>query len=443
MEPALRFSDLLRQLRAGARLTQEELAEAAGLSPRSISDLERGINRTARKDTAMLLADALSLTGQVRVLFVAAARGRAPAADVLAAESENQQPGVSAAAVTRTLPRDIGSFTGREEELARLLGPPADGADGDGLAGIYAIDGMAGIGKTAFAVHAAHRLAGSFPDGQFFVPLHAHTPGQRPVGPADALASLLLTAGVSTQHIPPGLAERAARWRDHIAGKKVLLLLDDVAGHEQVRPLLPGTAGSLVLITSRRRLIALEDARVISIDILTPAEATALLARLADRPDLRADTDVAGQIARLCGYLPLAIGMIARQLTHHPARTGAELAASLAAVRDRLSAMRAENLSVAAAFDLSYRDLTPGQQRLFRRLGVAPGPDIEAYAAAALDDSSVAAARGQLDELYDHHLITEPAPGRYLLHDLLREYARALAADDTPDADAATGRLVN
>ncbi len=443
MEPALRFADLLRQLRARASLTQEELAEAAGLSPRSVSDLERGINRTARKDTALLLADALSLTGQVRVLFVAAARGRAPAADVLAAGSGGAAPGAAAAAM-RTLPRDIGSFTGREDELARLLRSLASTDDGVGPAGIHAIDGMAGIGKTTFAVHAAHRLAGSFPDGQFFVPLHAHTPGQRPVDPADALASLLLTAGVATHHIPPGLEARAGRWRDHIAGRKILLLLDDAAGHEQVRPLLPGTPGSLVLITSRRRLTALEDATVISIDTLAPADAASLLARLADRPDLAADPDSTGEIARLCGHLPLAIGMLGRQLRHHPARTGAELAADLTAARDRLAVMRAENLSVAAAFDLSYQDLTGNQQRLFRRLGLAPGPDIDAYAAAALDDTSPATARGHLDELYDHHLITEPAPGRYLLHDLLREYASALSdADDTTDTRAATGRLVN
>jgi tetratricopeptide (TPR) repeat protein/DNA-binding XRE family transcriptional regulator len=441
-EPLLSFAGLLRQFRAEARLTQEELADAAGLSPRSVSDLERGINRTARKDTAVLLADALSLTGQVRVLFVAAARGRAPAAEVLAARLAGAADG-SAAAATRSLPRDIGSFTGREPELARLLGTLADLAADGGPPGICVIDGMAGIGKTTLAVHAAHRLTGSFPDGQFFLPLHAHTPGQRPVSPADALASLLLTAGVAVQQIPPGMEARAGRWRDHIAGKKILLLLDDAAGHEQVRPLLPGTAGSLVLVTSRRRLTALEDSAVISLGTLSPAEAVALLARLADRSDVGSEAGPAGEIARLCGYLPLAIGMLARQLRHHPARTGAELAAGLAVACDRLAVMRAENLSVAAAFDLSYADLSEAQQRLFRRLGLAPGAEIDAYAVAALDDTSLESARGQLDELYDHHLITEPAPGRYLLHDLLREYARALAADDTADSHTAAGRVVN
>jgi tetratricopeptide (TPR) repeat protein/DNA-binding XRE family transcriptional regulator len=442
-EPLLSFAGLLRQFRSEARLTQEELAEAAGLSPRSVSDLERGINRTARKDTAVMLADALSLTGQIRVLFVAAARGRAPAAEVLAARLDGAADG-SGAVVTRSLPRDIGSFTGREPELARLLGMLASvTADGE-RPGICLIDGMAGVGKTTLAVHAAHRLTGSFPDGQFFLSLHAHTPGQRPVSPADALASLLLTAGVAAPQIPTGMEARAGRWRDHIAGKKILLLLDDAAGHEQVRPLLPGTSGSLVLVTSRRRLTALEDSAVLSLGTLSPAEAVALLARLADRSDLGSETGPAGEIAQLCGYLPLAIGMLARQLRHHPARNGAELAADLAAARDRLAVMRAENLSVAAAFDLSYSDLSEAQQRLFRRLGLTSGADIDAYAVAALDDTSLERARSQLDELYDHHLITEPEPGRYVLHDLLREYARALAAADDPaEIDTAAGRLLN
>ena len=208
----------------------------------------------------MLLAGALSLAGEVRVLFVAAARGRAPAAEVLAARRD------------------------------------------------HATGGSAGP-----AVHAAHTLASSFPDGQFFLPLHAHTPGQRQAGPADALASLLLTAGVAEQQIPPGIEARASRWRDYVAGKKILLLLDDAAGHEQVRALLPGTAGSLVLVTSRRRLIALEDAAVISLGTLSPDEAALLLARLAGQADLRSGPGPARQITQLCGYLPLRFGWINRR----------------------------------------------------------------------------------------------------------------------------------
>ena len=441
-QAGLRFGGLLRQLRDEAGLTQDELAEAARVSQRAISDLERGINRTARKDTALLLAGALGLDGPARELFVAAARGRAPADEVLAAAAG--EAGAGSAAASRTLPRDIAGFTGRQAELGQLMARWAATADGGGVVGIHAIGGMAGIGKTTLAVHAAHRLADQFPDGQFFMPLHAHTPGQRPVSPADALASLLLTAGAPAAQIPPGVDARAARWRDHIAGKKILLVLDDAAGHEQVRPLLPGTPGSLVLITSRRRLAALEDAAVVSLDTLAPGEAADMLARLAGRADVTAGDAAVGELADLCGYLPLAVGMTGRQLAHHPAWTPAGLAADLAAARDRLELMAAENVSVAAAFGLSYADLDHGQQQLFRRLGLHPGSDIDAYAAAALDGTSLAAARRGLEALYDQHLITEPARGRYRFHDLIREHARTLAAADDPAArDAAVTRLLD
>ena len=442
-QAGLGFGGLLRQLRDDAGLTQDELAEAARVSQRAVSDLERGINRTARKDTALLLASALGLDGQARDLFVAAARGRGTAEAVLAAR-QGGVPGAFAAAATRALPRDIAAFTGREADLDQLVaaldGPSASG----GVVGIHAIDGMAGIGKTSFAVHAAHRLAERFPDGQFFVPLHAHTAGQRPVDPADGLASLLLAAGLAAAQIPPGLEARAARWRAHVAGRKILLVLDDAAGHEQVRPLLPGAAGSLVLITSRRRLTALEDSAVISLDILAPGEAAALLTRLAARAGIDAADPAVGEITRRCGYLPLAIGLMAGQLKHHPARTVGQLAADLTAAADRMALLQAENLSVTAAFDLSYQDLTEDLQRLFRRLGLIPGPSFDAYAAAALDGTSLGKARRQLDELYDQHLLTEPGPGRYQLHDLLREHARALATtDDQADRDAAAGRVLD
>ena len=444
-EPELSFAGLLRQLRAEAGLTQEELAEAAGLSPRSVSDLERGVTRAAHKDTAVLLAGALGLPGPVGELFVAAARGKAPAAEVLVARQEGAA-GAFAAAATRALPRDIAAFTGRQAELAQLMGTlAAAAAAGGGVVGVCAVDGMAGIGKTTFAVHAAHRLAGAFPDGQFFLPLHAHTRGRAPVGPGDALASLLLTAGVPAGQIPPGLDARAGRWRDHVAGKKILLLLDDAASREQVEPLLPGTAGSLVLITSRRRLTALYGASVISLDTLPPAEAATLLARLAARPGLRAGDGPVGELTRLRGYLPLAIGMVARQLHHHPAWSAAARAAELAAARDRLELMATENLSVSAAFNMSYAELTSDQQRLFRLLGLHPGADVDGYAVAALDGTDLAAARRGLEALYDQYLLTEPAQGRYRMHDLIRAHARALAyrLDTGGDRDQAIARLLD
>ena len=409
---------------------------AATLSPRSISDLERGINRTARKQTARLLADALDLTGPERELFEAAASGRAAAVQTLAASRRS-----GGETAVRTLPRDIASFTGRIGELRQLTAAVGDAASGGGVVSIHAIGGMAGVGKTAFAVHAAHRLAGDYPDGQYFLPLHGHTPGQPPVQPADALASLLLTAGLRASHIPADLAARAGLWRDHVAGRKILVVLDDATGHEQVRPLLPGTAGSLVLITSRRRLAALEDAVPLSLDTLPPDEAVELLIRLAGRPGMEAGP--ASQLARLCGYLPLAIGLVGRQLSHHPAWTAADLAAELAAARDQLELMQAENVSVAAAFDLSYRDLGAAQQRLFRRLGLHPGPDIDAHAAAALDGTSLAEARRHVDDLYGQHLLGQPGRGRYRFHDLIREHARGLAADEPADGAAAAGRLLD
>jgi tetratricopeptide (TPR) repeat protein/transcriptional regulator with XRE-family HTH domain len=438
--PVVAFAGLLRQLRMEAGLSQEELAEAAGVGVRTVSDLERGVALTARKDTARLLADALNLSGAARASFEAVARGRA-------APEASQAPGGGAggvAAATRALPRDIGSFTGRQPELRQLVGLTA-GAPHPGVISIHAIGGMAGIGKTALAVHAAHQLAPQFPDGQIFLPLHGHTPGQRPVRPADALASLLLTAGVPAGQIPPGLEARIALWRDRVAGRQLLLLLDDAAGSEQVRPLLPGAAGSLVLVTSRRHLTALEDAQTLSLDTLPAGEAAELLVRLAGRVGLDPVDPEVGEITRLCGYLPLAIGMLARQLHHHPAWTAADLAADLAAARDRLALLHAENLSVAAAFDLSYAELSPAQQQLFRRLGLHLGPDIDAYAAAALDGTGLAAARGQLEALYDQYLIAEPARGRYRLHDLIREHARALAdrLDPDHDRDGAIARLLD
>jgi len=383
-----------------------------------------------------LLADALQLADPVKAAFEAAGRGHRPGAEAAA----NEVGG--AAVATRTLPRDIASFTGRQAELDRLVEAAAGTG---GVVGIQAIGGMAGVGKTAFAVYAAHRLADRFPDGQVFLPLHGHTRGYSPVNPADALASLLHTAGIGPAHIPPDLEGRARMWRDHLAGKRMLLVLDDAIGSEQVQPLLPGAGESLVLVTSRRHLTALEDAHVISLDVLAPGEAAALLVRLTARPGLAPDDPAVATICRLCGYLPLAIGMLARQLHHHPAWTPDGLAADLAAARNRLELMSTENVSVAAAFDLSYADLDDDHRRMFRRLGLHPGSDFDAYAAAALDGCALTPARRRLATLYEHYLLTEPMAARYRLHDLLREHAHALALreDTARDRDQALDRLLD
>jgi tetratricopeptide (TPR) repeat protein/transcriptional regulator with XRE-family HTH domain len=419
--PPVPFASVLRQLRAEAGLTQEELAGAAGVSSRAVSDLERGMVTAPHRDTVRLLADALQLDGPARAEFEAAVPARARAGGV--------------AAAIRTLPRDIASFTGRRQELQELVDAAIGAAGSGGIVGIHAIGGMAGIGKTAFAVHAAHRLADRFPGGQIFLPLHGHTPGRQPVDPADAMASLLLTIGVPTAQIPADLEARTGLWRDRLAGRQLLLVLDDAADSEQVRPLLPGAGGSLVLVTSRRRLTALEDAKTISLDTLPPEEAAGLLVRLAVRPGLSSADPAVRDITRLCGYLPLAIGMLARRLYHHPAWSPAGRAAELAAAVDRLELLATENVSVAAAFDLSYADLAPDQQRLFRRLGLHPGADIDGYAAAALDGTGLSQAQRRMEALYDQYLLTEPAPGRYRMHDLIREHARALTGRLDPDVE--------
>jgi transcriptional regulator with XRE-family HTH domain len=292
-EPPVTFAGLLRTLRTEARLTQEELAEASGVRPRTVSDLERGVAMTPQRETIRRLADALQLTRSARAQFEAVARGRpVPAAEVA---------GTRVAAVTRTLPRDIASFTGRRRELQELVNATASATESCGAVGIYAIGGMAGVGKTAFAVHAAHRLADRFPGGQIFLPLHGHTPGQQPVGPTDALASLLLSIGVPAGQLPPGLQARMALWRDQLAERQMLLILDDAASSEQVRPLLPGAGSSLVLVTSRRHLTALEGATAISLDTLPTDEAAALLVRLAGRPSSTRMTRRSGRLPGCAG----------------------------------------------------------------------------------------------------------------------------------------------
>ena len=343
----------------------------------------------------------------------------------------------------RALPRDVAAFTGRARELKRLAAAisRSRGEKGE-LISVHAVNGMAGIGKTAFAVHAAHQLADRFPDGQIFLRLHAHTPGQRPVDPAEAIGTLLLATGVAPWHIPPGLEARSASWRSHLAGRRMLLVLDDAAGSDQVQPLLPGAPGCLVIVTSRRRLTALE-AIPISLDMLPPAEAASLFVRSARRPGLRPNDSAVAETVRLCGYLPLAIRLAAARLQHHPARTVSDLAREIASARNEPTAMQAEDLSVAAAFDLSYQDLTPDQQQMFRRLGLHPGTDIEISAAAALEDAGLAQARRDLEALYDQNLLTEPAHGRYRMHDLIRNHARYLAdTDPAAERDAAVDRLL-
>jgi tetratricopeptide (TPR) repeat protein/transcriptional regulator with XRE-family HTH domain len=418
------FAGRLRRLRAEAGLLPEELASKAAISARSIDDLERGVNLRPRRDTVRQLADALKLVGRARLEFEAAALRPDPVG------------------IAGTLPMDIPAFSGREQELRALA--KAAAAATAGVMTICAIGGMAGIGKTALAVHAAHQFAAMFSDGQIFLPLHAHTPAREPIDPAAALTTLLQASGAAAQQIPSDVEAMADMWRERLIGRKMLLIYDDAADSAQVEPLLPKGTASLVIVTSRNRLAALDGAVIVSLDALPPTEAAELLVRLAARPGLDENDASVAEICQRCGYLPLAIGLVAGRMRRHESWTTSDVAADLALATNTIAPSRAENLSVAAAFDLSYRDLGRDQQRMFRRLGLHPGTDIDVYAAASLGDVSLSAARTRLEELSDHYLLTEPARERYRFHDLIREYARQLAdTDGASDRAEAVGRLLD
>ncbi|MET8627292.1 tetratricopeptide repeat protein [Kitasatospora sp. NPDC004669] len=353
-------------------------------------------------------------------------------------------PSGTASVVSASLPRDISSFVGRHEEIDLVLATCRAGAATGGVVGIHAVDGMPGVGKSAFAVHCAHRLAADFPDGQIFMPLHAHTPGTPAIEPTDALATLLLATGVTPQQIPSDLSARAGLWRTQVAGKKMLVLFDDARSSEQLKPLLPGTSGTLVIVTSRRRLVDLEDTVPITLNVLPPQDAARLFTAKAGRAGLLPEDPSVVETVRLCGYLPLAIQLTAARLRHHPSWSVADLISDLTAATGRLATLHAESTSAAAAFDLSYRYLSSDLQRLFQRLGLHPGNDFDAYTAAALDDTDLPTARRLLEVLEDHHLIDEPVRGRYRMHDLIREHARALADANEPAAnEAAMERLLD
>ncbi|WP_409182830.1 tetratricopeptide repeat protein [Amycolatopsis sp. VS8301801F10] len=342
----------------------------------------------------------------------------------------------------RTLPRDAPAFTGRTAELKKVLKEIADTVHTGRMVAIHAIDGMAGVGKTALAVHAGHLLADRFPDGQLFLRLHGHTPGERPVEAADALASLLTMIGVTARQMPTGLDARAALWRDRLADKRVLLILDDALSHQQVEPLLPAASGSLVITTSRRRLTALDGAVSVALDVLPAEEASALFVRLSGRAIRPEESEAVERVVRLCGWLPLAVTLLAGRLRSRPQWTVKDLADELDSTHDRLGRLRAEDIEVAAAFDLSYRELGPGQQQFFRRIGLHPGPELDAHATAAMADLPVAEAGAHLGALYDDHMLEEPAFDRYRLHDLIREYSRNLSdADDPQENERAVSRL--
>ncbi|XRQ04507.1 tetratricopeptide repeat protein, partial [Actinomadura welshii] len=341
----------------------------------------------------------------------------------------------------RVLPHDVPRFTGREAELRQLMAAVPDGGAPAGSAmTVLAIDGMPGVGKTALAVRLAHRLAGDFPDAHIFLKLHAHDPRQEPVDPADALDTLLRMIGVPATRVPRALDERAALWRSRLAGSRAIIVLDDVAGHDQVRPLLPASAGCLVIVTSRRRLTGLHESWPLSLEVLPVRDAAALFTGIAGAGRARADQDVAAVVER-CGCLPLAVGMAASRLRHRRAWDAGDLLARLTADDRRLDELRDGEREITTVFGVSYRGLPSPLRDAFRAFGLLPGPDLTAHVAAAALGRPVREAERMLEELLDRHLITEPAGGRYRFHDLVQEYARRLALQ--VDGEAARRRTVH
>ena len=358
----------------------------------------------------------------------------------------------SAVPVPRELPADVGGFTGRAVELAELdfLLPAAE-QQPDGRPGpvvISAVAGTAGVGKTALAVRWAHRVAVQFPDGQLYVNLRGYDPGQ-PMQAGEALAGFLRALGVADAGIPLQEAERAARYRSLLSGRRMLVVLDNAATEDQVRPLLPGTSTAMVVVTSRDSLaglVAVDGARRLDLDLLPSDEAVALLDALIGAR-ASADPAAAETLAGLCARLPLALRVAAELAAARPDIPLADLVAELAGEGDRLELLGAggdPRAAVTSVFSWSYRHLSDDAGRMFRLLGLHPAQSWDPYAAAAITGAAnLTQARRALRELARAHLIQPAAAGRYQMHDLLRAYAASLAGsyDSDQAQQAALTRL--
>lgn len=432
------FGELLRGHRVSVGLTQEALAERAALSGQAVGALERGDRRFPRRDTVTRLADALGLSGEPRVVFAAAASRRGmPGAGGPPGDSDDLRGRVW----RRALPCDVADFTGRRAELEACedwLSGPATYAPW-----VVVVNGMAGCGKSALAVHAAHRFADRFPDGQFFVDLHGFTPGHKPVPAHAALGELLRSLGIPGAKQPMGVERRSALWRSELVNLRTLIVLDNALDAGQVRPLLPGSLGHLVLVTSRCRMADLDGAVELPLASMSESDAAELLSRVAQRR--MADRRAVAEVVELCGGLPLAIRLTGTRLRHRQGWTVAGLAERLRDQQRRLGELVAGSRSVAGAFELSCRQLTERQQRVFRLLGLLAGPTVDSYAVAALCGLAVADARRCLEHLVDVHLLREQGTDRYTFHDLLRAYAGVVAHEQEREADrrAALARLVD
>jgi tetratricopeptide (TPR) repeat protein len=428
--------------RGDSPLTYRELAAKTGWAHGVIGGYFTG-KTLAPTDRFDVLVELLGVTATEQ-FALATARDRV---EERRRDKDIAQDGPRAEAVDRVVPRELPSdvfeFTGRQDQLAELDGLLLADTDASAVV-ISAVAGTAGVGKTALAVHWAHRAADRFPDGCLYVDLRGYGP-DRPVRPDDALAMLLRSLGMSDAHIPHGSAERAARYRTMVAGRRMLIVFDNANRAEQVRPLLPGTASCRTVITSRDHLaglVARDGARRVDLDTLPDNDSLALLHALIGRR-AQAEPDAVRALAAYCCGLPLALRIAAEHAIARPDSDLVDLVAELADQRRRLDALDAradEDTAIRAVFSWSYRALSTDAARTFRLVGLHPGRDLDIYSIAAVTGGSVAQARRRVDELAQAFLIRQSTPGRYTMHDLLRAYAAEQAAADA-DRTAALARL--
>jgi tetratricopeptide (TPR) repeat protein len=432
------LASLLRRLRqrqarvAGAdRVSYRALAKLAGWSHAIVGGYLSG--------TSLAPADRFDVL--IRLLGATPAEQRALATardQVEELRRGSAPPPQNQGVVPRQLPADVAGFTGRQDELAELDALAATPAGERTAVVISSVAGTAGVGKTALVVHWAHRWRGRFPDGQVYVDLRGYDPAA-PLAAHDALAGLLEALGVTGANLPAGIDERAARWRSETADRQLLIVLDNAASVEQVRPLLPGTPSCHVLVTSRDSLAGLvvrHGARRLDLDLLPESDAYELLAGLIG-PRVAAEPDAARLLVRRCARLPLALRVAAELAVARASTPLAELVAELG--DEHLFGDGGDpRADVRAVFSWSVRHLPPEAARVFGLLGWHPHTDFDVYAVAALVGSDVAAARSAVELLARQHLVQVRDGGRYGMHDLLRVYARGLAGGDS---EAALGRL--
>ena len=439
------FSETVRAHRQRLGVTQEELASLAGVSVRSIREIEAGRISRPRPGTVRLLAEAFTLTGPERDGFYAAAAS--DPGGPLPLETRISEP------APRQLPAAVPGFAGREQHLRQLDALAFDPNTGDGAASalvITAIDGMAGVGKTALAVHWAHRVADRFPDGQLYVNLRGFDPTGTVVSATEAIRGFLDAFQIPAQRIPVGLDAQAALYRSLLAGRRMLIVLDNARDAEHVRPLLPGTPGCLVVVTSRNQLtglVAAEGAHPLALDVLDPAGARELLTRRLGARRVAAEPQAVTEIIDRCARLPLTLALAAARAAARPQVPLTALAEQLRTTGGGLAAFAVDDpaTDVRAVFSWSYRTLTPEGARLFRVLGLHPGPDISAPAAASLAGIPVDRVGALLAELTRAHVLAEHNAGRYTFHDLLRAYAtdRAHAEDSADDREETLQRVLD